>query len=266
MLRVTLAFRSELEEVVSKKLLSHIAALSFVGALGVLVVPACTIRFGPGSGDGIDDTQADPGGGEEVAGDQDDNGGDSEVPAVGDEEAVAALEEALAIADPYELALTELKTEYASYALAAMIESQGQDPATLDPVLVQQTIDAYAPVVWEQARQWIEDLDPAVIELAKISIREECVDKWDFGCRRKQYCDFNDDKTYATCLVTGCDKGRCSVCPDFIDLSKYINKGWCSYTCVRDKQIVGIKMIWYVQIFGKFETCMRLENPVPLEE
>ncbi|CAN97677.1 hypothetical protein predicted by Glimmer/Critica [Sorangium cellulosum So ce56] len=249
----------------SKKLFSRIAALSFVGTLGGLVVPACTIHIGPGSGDGTDDTQADLGSGEEVAGDQDHNGGDSEVPAVEDEEATTALEEALAIADPYELALVDLKTQYSSYALAAMIESQGSDPEAIDPALLQQMIDEYAPIVWEQAQQWVEGLDPSAVELAKINIKEECVDKWDFGCRRKQYCDFEDGKGYGSCAVTGCGKGRCSLCPSFIDISTFINKGWCTYTCVRDKQIVGIKMIWYVFIDKKIEECMLLEHPVPFE-
>ncbi|WP_437853478.1 hypothetical protein [Sorangium sp. So ce363] len=85
------------------------------------------------------------------------------------------------------------------------------------------------------------------------------------GLRRKQYCDFEDGNGYGSCAVMGCSKGRCSLCPSFIDISAFINKGWCTYTCVRDKQIVGIKMIWYVFIDKKIEECMLLEHPVPFE-
>lgn len=141
----------------------------------------------------------------------------------------------------------------------------GEDPEVVDPAIVQQLIDAYAPIVWDQAEQWVNTLDPSTVELAKVTPREDCVYKWDFGCKRKSYCDFNDGKTYATCMITGCGEGRCPVCPRFLDLDALIVKGWCSYTCMRDRQIIGLKLQWYFQLLGKHEECIPLDTPVPLE-
>lgn len=262
-----------------KRWLSRAAALLLVGIIAAMAVPACTIRLQQGNGDESEDRQAKPpGDGEQSAPGgaglpSEDEPGDDEQTAPGgaglpseDEEDVAAFMEVLGRSDPHELALLDLKTQYAASALAAMVQEQvGADPEIIDPAVVQQIIDAYAPLVWEQAEQWVNTLDPSTVELARVVPREECVDKWDFGCRRKSYCDFHDGKTYATCLVTGCGEGRCPVCPRFLNLDSLIFKGWCSYTCMRDRQIIGIKIRWYFQIAGEHEECRLLETPVPLE-
>jgi hypothetical protein len=250
-----------------RKFFANATAVAFSVVLAAALIPACTIHLGPGGDgrNGTGDAQPGPADGGWSPGEQTDPGGDAD--SIAEEEAtIAALNEAVARADPREIAIADLRTQYAAYALAGTIEAQGGDPATVDPAALQQLVDQVAPGVWEQARQWAESLDPATVELATITPREDCVNKWDFGCRRKEYCDFKDGKTYGTCIVTGCGEGRCQTCPDLWDLSALVVKGWCSYTCVRDKQIVGIKAVAHIRIAGKLPVCMLFENPIPLEE
>lgn len=258
-------------------LVARVAVVPLFGLVSALVVPACTLRLQQGSADETEDRQVEPptSAGDESAGSEsgqaDPGGGpiippgDEGIPHEDDEE-VAAFNEVIASADRYELALLDLKTQYTAYALAAVVQEQvGEDLAAVDPAVVQQVIDAYAPIVWDQAEQWVTTLDPSTVELAKITPREDCVDKWDFGCRRKSYCDFEDDKTYGSCIVTGCGEGRCPVCPRFLDLNALIMKGWCTYTCVRDKQIVGTKIQWHFRINKTWEECWLLETPIPMD-
>ena len=226
----------------------------------IVALSSCTIRIGRG---GVGGTETEPvggsgyGGGGGGVGASGGSGGAAEDPAL-------QMETALANADQNELARVQFRSQAASYAFQGYVDESGVDPATLDAAAAQALIDQYAGPAWDLAGQWLDALDPSGIPQATVKPKYECMDSQ--GCSASEYCTFEGyGKTY--CAVTGCGKGACPTCPDIFDLSALIVKGWCSYTCMQlsTNQIVGIKIILKLQLFGELDKCLALAKPVPCD-
>ena len=61
-----------------------------------------------------------------------------------------------------------------------------------------------------------------------------------YNCLDTLYFPFPDGR--AMCLVVACGSGKCSTCPDFF--SNIAVRGWCSYGCMRGKEVVGSAMVF----------------------
>lgn len=237
-----------------KQALQKISALALFGILGIASIPSCVLRIETGTGDqssteGNATIPADTSGGQA--------GGDS----VFTPEEEAAFAE-LANANPEGAAKTLAASEYAAYALAGYLESNVSDSSALDEDTLNQLMDQYSPLAWEQAQQWAETLDPNLLTpLAAVKPKYSCVSE--YGCEYMDLCEF-DDGSSAACTIVGCGKGPCPYCPDvFGDLSSLVVKNWCLFTCMKGPSIVGVKLVLHFQLFGKRGRCLRLEKPIP---
>jgi hypothetical protein len=99
-----------------------------------------------------------------------------------DERAAIALEDA----DPTQLALAQVRTDYAAYALKGLVEADISDPSTVDEATVNALVAMYAPIAWEQAGQWIPTVDPSETPLAQVKRKYECQQQ--FGCIGTRTC------------------------------------------------------------------------------
>ncbi|MDI3283450.1 transposase [Polyangium sp. 15x6] len=230
-----------------------------IGAAGILAamlsatIPACVIRIGPGGGDDSGSLSGGDSSGDNTGDNGEQTGGSQFTP-----EEQAAIDN-LENADPDEAARTLLVSEYAGYAVAGFVESSGVDPA--DQATIDQLIDQYAPIAWQQAQEWVDTLDPSTIPLAGFYPKYACVEE--YGCDYMQKCDF-DNGTSAACIIVGCGKGACPICPKLWDLSNLVVKNWCLFTCQTGTgAIVGSKIVLNIALFGKRGRCMLLENPIP---
>jgi len=235
-------------------------ALLGASLIGVLVTPGCHIQLCKGEGcGGVPDVGGWGGGGSAAVGGNVDGGAAGSEPMTSEGDALYALEHA----NPDELAAVQLRSAYASYALAGLVGSDVADPSTLDEATLEALIDQYTPVAWQQAQDWISSLDPAAIPLALVTPKYQCEQQT--GCSPTDSCKFDNYDKWAYCVVTACGDGACPGCPDLFDLSKLVVKSWCSYTCMVDKQIVGIKIAMKIALFGRRARCLALEKPVACE-
>ena len=231
------------------------AALLAFGFFCAALSPACVIKIEKG-GDPGNSAQGGAGASTDVGATAGAGGAGGLSP---EEEADIAL----AQANPDELARVQLRSQYASYLVEGYVNSNVSDPANIDTTALQALIEEYAPTAWDEAGQWVDTLDPALIPLAMVKPKYECQQQ--FGCPATDICSFDGYAESAYCVVTGCGEGACPSCPSIFDLDKLIVKGWCSYTCMVGYEIVGIKVRVMVALFGEFSKCLKLEKPVPCE-
>lgn len=170
---------------------------------------------------------------------------------------------ALARADPTQLALGQVRTDYAAYDLKELVESKIDDPATVDEATVAALIDMYAPIAWKEARQWVSTLDPSETPLAQVKPKYECTSK--YGCMPTDTCDFPGHQGHAYCVITNCGEGKCPTCPSWFGWDKLIVKNWCTYTCMLNYQIVGISVGWNFFIDSYKSVCIPFASPIPCE-
>jgi hypothetical protein len=221
------------------------AAIALAGMI-MANIPACVIRIGPG-GDNDSGSLSEGSDGNATE--------DQFTP-----EEQAALDN-LEKADPVEASRALLLSQYTAYALAGFIESSGADPEALDEATLNQLIDEYSPIAWQQAQDWMATLDPSLIPLAGFKPDYSCVEK--FGCDYMQKCDF-DNGTSAACTIVGCGNGPCPICPKLFDLASLVVKNWCLFTCQTGTgAIVGVKIVLHIALFGKRGRCILLEKPIP---
>jgi hypothetical protein len=150
-----------------------------------------------------------------------------------------------------------------AHALTALPSARMGDPAHPEGATLEAPMDEDPSIAWEQAQKWADLPDSATIPLAQVKPKYECEEK--SGCTPTDSCKFDGYDKWAYCVVTGCGDGACPTCPDLFDISKLVVKSWCSYTCMVDRQIVGIKIALNVKLFKRLEKCLKLEKPVPCE-
>lgn len=243
----------------TKRLFQNLGAGSVIAAILAFTVPACVIRIGTGGGDEIDNSSGGNSSAGTSSGDPTGNTGGQSGGSQFTPEEQASFDN-LSNADPLEVSKALLASQYTAYAVAGFVESS-VDPATVDEATLDQLIDQYTPIAWQQATDWVDALDPSVIPLAAIKPNYSCVT--DYGCDYMQPCDF-DNGTSAGCAIVGCGKGACPSCPKLFDLSNLIVKNWCLFTCQTGTgAVVGIKIVLHLALFGKRGRCLALENPAP---
>jgi hypothetical protein len=236
---------------VDRRALQRIGAAAIIAGMMTANIPACVIRIGPGG----DNDSGNQSGGNPSENNDGQTGGDQFTP-----EEQAAFDN-LEKADPVEASKALLMSEYTAYALVGFVENSGVDPATLDEATLNQLIEQYTPIAWQQAQDWVTTLDPSLIPLAGFKPDYACVEQ--YGCDYMQKCDF-DNGTSAACTIVGCGKGPCPICPKLFDLSSLIVKNWCLFTCQTGTgAIVGVKIVLHVALFGRRGRCILLENPIP---
>jgi hypothetical protein len=147
-------------------------------------------------------------------------------------EQVVAAEEALARADPRDVARAQAKASYTMYLMSGALASRGVDSDKADPEALRKLMDEIAPWAEEQADTWARSLDTDALPLTGVEPKFECKEKFD--------CDYHADCDFAkNCVVTDCDDGRCRGCPSIWGLDKLVFDKWCTYTCVKVKDVVG---------------------------
>lgn len=195
---------------------------------GAFLVPACTIRIGPG-GDDVDPwTSSGDGndGGNEIG--TEDTAGDE--PTELDEESAAEL---FSRVEPEELALASAKATVATCALSGTLETLPLDPASLDEATLIALMEQYMPVAVEQTDLWLASVDASAFPPMPIP-KYEC--EGDYGCQRTSKCTygFNPGVSHR-CHVVDCGPSRCSWCPSWVleVLDHLALKAWCAYVCVQ---------------------------------
>ncbi|XXT16159.1 hypothetical protein WME94_38605 [Sorangium sp. So ce429] len=223
----------------ARSMLARLGALVFSATMAALMILGCTIRInsdaegtGDPSGDepAPSDTPAPPAEPDPTADPQDPE-------ALSDEEVFArAIEDA----DPEQVALATAKTSYALYLIQGSIESQGLAPETLDEGTLRSLVETYAPWALQEAEAWIATIDPAMLPEAPSGhvVRNECA--VEYGCPYTHKVRSKAKQRWAVCGLNDCGDGRCRPCPEwFGPFSKLAMKGWCSYVCLVDADVVG---------------------------
>jgi hypothetical protein len=80
-------------------------------------------------------------------------------------EQVIAAEEALAQADPRDVARAQAKASYAVYLMSGTLASRGVDSDKADPEALRKLMDEIAPWAEEQADRWARSLDTDAVPL-----------------------------------------------------------------------------------------------------
>jgi hypothetical protein len=185
-------------------------------------------------------------------------GATGHVPTLAEQAAIA-----LDRADPVELARAQVRTDDMAYIVKGLVESKIDDPATVDAATVASLIEMNAPIAWEQAGQWASTLDSSELPLAQVKPKYECTNKYD--CMPTDTCDFPGHQGHAYCVITNCGEGKCPTCPRWLDLDALIVKSWCTYSCMLNYQIVGIKVRWNIRMNKEWSECWPFETPIPCE-
>ncbi|KYG02312.1 hypothetical protein BE21_55045 [Sorangium cellulosum] len=217
----------------TQHVLMRICALACSAALGVALTPSCTFRFGTGSEDAdrSDDLTdfSDPG--------EEENAPRSPTEPASEED---VFTDAIASADPLQLAVATARTSYALYLLDGSIESEGVAPESLDEMALSMLVERYLPWALEQADAWVATMDPAFLPALPMGyiVRYECADE--FGCPYSHKVWSRSKQRWAVCGPNDCGDGRCKPCPEwFGSLANLAVKGWCSYVCIVDAEVVG---------------------------
>lgn len=197
------------------------------------LMPSCTFRFGPGSAERNDsDNSIDPhNSGEDTA---TPDGSTDPAP----EEDV--FPDAIASADPQQLAVTTARMSYALYLINGSIEAEGLAPEALDEATMSMLVESYLPWALEQADAWVATVDPALLPALPMGhvVRYECAEE--FGCPYSHKVWSRSKQRWAVCGPNDCGDGRCKPCPEwFGSFANLAIKGWCSYACLVDADVVG---------------------------
>ncbi len=187
-------------------------------AIGSLMVPGCVIQIGPGT------TSSDPEGPRGAT-----TGAGAGPSSTSDEQAAI---DALENVDPTEAALKAAAASYSAAACSSLVETQVQDPTVVDEATIQQLFDQVAPIANDAALAWMETADPASLSSIGVFPKFECMDPPN-NCARQERCPIGDG---ATCVVTGCGKGKCPWCDLFGGLNY---DGYCAYACMQGSKYWG---------------------------
>ncbi|WP_437517280.1 hypothetical protein [Sorangium sp. So ce1099] len=134
--------------------LTRVGVLACSAALCVALMPSCTFRFGPGSAESNDsDNSTDPDDSGEDTIDPDDPGEDTMTSDGSTEPAPEedAFSDAIASADPQQLAVTTARMSYALYLINGSIEAEGLAPEALDEATLSMLVERYLPwALWSR--------------------------------------------------------------------------------------------------------------------
>lgn len=158
---------------------------------------------------------------------------------------VLAAEEALAKADPRELALAEAKASYRAYLMTGTMAAVGIDPTKADPAVVQMRMAELEPWAAEEADRWAASVDVDALPLEGPPAKYEC--KSQHGCPYWITCE----SLNARCYVHQCGDGKCPSCSEFADLANLVIRSWCAYTCKIGDNVVGSAALVITKPFEK---------------
>lgn len=108
-------------------------ALALLASVGVIIVPGCVVRIGPGTGEPTGGDSTGVGGGGGAGSGSGDLGSGGQTP---EEQGAAAL----AQVTPQALALDEARTWFAAYDTMGLVATSVSDPSTLDEETLMQLI------------------------------------------------------------------------------------------------------------------------------
>lgn len=134
--------------------------------------------------------------------------------------------------DPEEAALKAAAASYGAAACSSLVETQVLDPTTVDEATLQQLFDQVAPIANDAALAWMATADAASLPIEGIYSKYECADP-PTNCKPHERCPLGDG---ATCVVTGCGKGKCPWCDLFGGL---MYDGYCTYGCMQGTKYSG---------------------------
>lgn len=205
-------------------MIAKLGALVFCGSLAAVLVPGCVIRIGPGDGEnappdpseGVDTTEQPP-------------------PSTPEQEALAQ-------ADPQEIALLQAKAGYMAYMLMGTVETQGYDPDTIDEETLNQLVIDLVPWASDAADSWVASQDvSALTGTYKPVPMPECNAL--YGCPFTTKCPGS-----ILCIGTDCDSGKCRPCPAVFELGNLIVKSWCAYVCMNGSKTSGIALMFHPRL------------------
>jgi hypothetical protein len=148
--------------------------------------------------------------------------------------------------DPVELARVTATASYAAAATASFVGAQVADPEAVDPALIEQLFDQYAPIATEEALAWIDTVDPTALAGGGVLIKDLCLDP-PYLCEQQTFCPWIVEGG-ARCWVNECGTGSCPYCPVF---SNMIVRAWCSYGCMKGSDVVGGAFVLHFQPWKK---------------
>jgi hypothetical protein len=226
-------------EVSMLRIVAKLGAILFCSVLGAVLVPGCVIRIGPGTETdepGDIDTQDPP--------DEADQPDNSNMPT--QEEL-----DALAQADPQQVALGKAKLAFTAYNTMGLIATNSADPSQLDEEALAELIDYYAPLAWVEAEKWATTIDLTTLDAPPVYYAGECAEP-PYDCEGRVACSFSK-----VCLLTSCGQSNeCGPCPGIFDLSKIATVKWCGYTCVVGKEVVGLSIVFWSKFkLLRFQEC-----------
>jgi hypothetical protein len=207
--------------------LFNIWVLGLLVTIGVVTVPACEIRIGPGTAAG---GQTDPTGGGATGAGGSGGAAGAWAPTPEEQDAIDALQNV----DPAVLQRIDAKNAYAAAVTSNLVAAQVADPSTLDDATLSSLIDAAAPAAILEAEAWAQLADPALFPPTTVYSKFECIEPPN-NCPAMTKCV---DYPGANCIVIDCGRGKCpGYCPEFI--SDLISTGWCSYACMKGTEVVA---------------------------
>lgn len=167
----------------------------------------------------------------------------NELPAVPAD--VLAREQALAKANPHELALAEAKVAYAEYLIKGELASGELALASASPELIRKRITQIEPWAEYVVDRWATTVDTDAVRLEGPPTKFECGSQ--YGCPYTTTCD--EKMPGAVCYVHECGRGKCSSCPDWANLGNLVFQNWCAYTCKIGDKVVGGAFIFVTTAF-----------------
>lgn len=150
-----------------RPLLQRISALTMFGLIGAFAISSCVLRI---------ETSPNESGANPM-----DPAPIESAPQ--EEPSPEDAAQALAMADPNELALVTAKTSYALYLVNGSIEGLGLAPETLDEPTLQKLVEEYLPWAMAEAEAWSAGVEPSMLVSAigkPPPWREDCPSA--FGC------------------------------------------------------------------------------------
>jgi hypothetical protein len=171
----------------------------------------------------------------------------------------AALD-ALAKADPVQVAFAVFQAGYSAYDLAGMIEQSVTDPSTVSDTMLDQMASQDTPKAEANALQAVQGDASTIPQWTPDPTRQGfCADA--FGCNYVEKCDFKDGSPIAVCPLANCGAGKCDGCPSIFNLGNLVVKGWCAHVCLSQAgNVIGYAANIHWTTGGSYLYCYKAAN------
>jgi hypothetical protein len=169
--------------------------------------------------------------------------------------------DALAKADPMQVAIAVFQAGYSAYDLAGMIEQSVTDPSTVSDIMLDQMASQDTPMAEANALQAVQGDAATIPQWTPDPTRQGfCAEA--FGCNYVEKCDFKDGSPIAICPLANCGAGKCDGCPSIFNLGNLVVKGWCAHVCLSQTggNVIGYAANIHWTTGGSYLYCYKAAN------